>query len=303
MRNPRKNCRFPIDTIGRAANLAGLALLLLGSAGCRVPGHMRSAERIRRGMVFVLPGIEGRSVWNLNIALGLDEGGVTSAIDIFDWTTGMPAGYLINLTDLERNRRQARLLADKIVAHREKYPGSPVHIIGHSGGGGVAVLALEALPPGRQIDMVILLAPALSPDYDLTSALRRTRHGICNFYSEYDVGLLKVGTSIFGPIDRHYGPSAGAVGFELPADADDSARAMYRRRLRQIAWEKQLRQHGADGSHIGWASRRFAREYLAPLIMRNEAARPIPAPRRGPLPRAAGASRAVSTSNEDDGSH
>jgi hypothetical protein len=37
-----------------------------------------------------------------------------------------------------------------------------------------------------------------------------------------------------------------------------------------------MREVGADGSHLGWTSRKFAGEYLAPLIMHNEAARPRP---------------------------
>jgi len=34
---------------------------------------------------------------------------------------------------------------------------------------------------------------------------------------------------------------------------------------------------GTDGLHLGWASRKFAREYLAPLITESEAAQPLPA--------------------------
>jgi pimeloyl-ACP methyl ester carboxylesterase len=250
---------------------------LLGAcAGCRVPSGVRTGDRYARGLVLVLPGIEGRSVWNRNIALGLDEGGVSSAIEVYDWTTGVPGTFVYNLANLERNRRQARGLADRILAHRERYPGNPVHLIGHSGGGGIAVLALEALPPGRQIDQAIVLAPALSPEYDLSTALRRTRYGICNFYSTRDVSFLKVGTSLFGPVDRDFGVSAGAVGFKPPDGLSEADRALYASRLRQVRWEPRLKEVGASGSHLGWASRQFAREYLAPLIKQNEAARPLP---------------------------
>jgi pimeloyl-ACP methyl ester carboxylesterase len=247
------------------------------SAGCATPDHIRSADRYQRGVVYILPGIEGRRPWNRDIALGLDEGGVTSAIEIYDWTVGFPGGEVVNLANLERNRRQARWLANKIVAYRKDYPGRPVHLIGHSGGGGIVVLTLEALPPGRQIDMAILLAPALSPDYDLSVALRRARVGVCNFYSERDVGFLKVGTTLFGRIDRRHGFSAGAVGFEIPESLAPEDRVLYEERLRQVAWDERLKRHGATGTHLGWASRRFAREYLAPLIKHNEASRPIPA--------------------------
>lgn len=257
--------------------MAGALTVLITGAGCRVPQGVYTGDRYVRGVVFVLPGIEGRSVWNRNIAIGLNQGGVTSAIEVYDWTTGLPGGFVVNLTNLERNRRQARELARRILAQRDRYPGSPVHLIGHSAGGGIAVLALEALPPGRQIDQAILLAPALSLDYDLTTALRRTRYGICNFYSTRDVSFLKVGTSLFGPIDREFGVSAGAVGFRPPDDLNESDRALYASRLRQVRWKPRMKQLGASGSHLGWASRKFASEYLAPLIKPSEAARPLPA--------------------------
>jgi pimeloyl-ACP methyl ester carboxylesterase len=259
-----------------AAMAVGLCLLI-ASTGCRAPRSIRTADRYTRGVVFVLPGIEGRSVWNRNIALGLDEGGVASAIEVYDWTTGVPGTFVYNLANLDRNRQEARKLADRILAYRDRYPGSPVHVIGHSAGGGIAVLALEALPPGRQIDMAILLAPALSPDYDLSTALRRTRYGICSFYSTRDVSFLKVGTSLFGPVDRNFGASAGAVGFSPPDGLNESDRALYASRLRQVRWNPRMREVGVDGTHLGWASRTFASEYLAPLIKQHEAARPLPA--------------------------
>ncbi|WP_320046853.1 alpha/beta fold hydrolase [uncultured Ilyobacter sp.] len=255
-----------------AATLLALAIV---APGCRTP--TASEARYRRGVVFVLPGIEGRSIWNRNIVRGLDDGGVSSAIEIYDWTSVIPGNLLVNLTDLQRNREQARLLAERIVEYHQHNPGRPVHLVGHSGGGGVAVLALEQLPPGESVDMAILLAPALSPEYDLTTALCRARYGICNFYSDYDVSFLKVGTSLFGPIDREHGVSAGAVGFRLPEDLSDWAQELYDARLRQMAWDEQLKRAGADGTHLGWASRRFAASYLAPLIKQHEAARPLPA--------------------------
>ena len=251
--------------------------VLVTSVGCQVPEHVRSPRRYARGVVFVLPGIEGRSVWNRSIALGLDEGGVTSAIEIHDWTTGVPGNFVYNLTNLERNRREAREVARRIFDYARRYPDSPIYVVGHSGGGGIAVLALEVLPPGRQIEQAILLAPALSPAYDLSIALRRTRHGIVHFYSARDVTLLKVGTSLLGPIDRDFGAAAGAVGFREPEGLNESDCALYATRLRQVRWTPRLKRVGADGSHLGWASRMFAREYLAPLIRESEAARPAPA--------------------------
>jgi len=255
----------------RLARLAALLALALLS-GCTAPSALRSRDRYKNGVVYVLPGIEGKSPFNRNLAIGLDEGGVRSAIEVHDWTYGVPGANVFNLINIDRNRREARYLVDKIVRQRDRYPGSPVVLIGHSGGGGIAVLALEALPPGRQIDLAVLLAPAISPEYDLSASLRRTRAGIHNFYSNKDIGLLMVGTTVFGNVDRDRGPSAGAVGFRLPDTAAETVKSLYGEKLKQVAWGPRLREVGASGTHMGWTSREFAREYLAPLILRAEAA-------------------------------
>lgn len=251
-----------------------VSLMAVGPLGCRVPERLSSPQRLERGIVFVLPGIEGRSVFNRDVALGLEDGGVQSAIEIFDWTTHIPGAFVANLSDYQRNQRQAQRLADRIREYARQFPDNPVHLIGHSGGGGVAVMALEDLPPdGKLVDMAMLLAPALSPDYDLRRALRQTRRGVMNFYSELDVSLLKVGTTVFGQIDRNHGPAAGAVGFSLPPGLNRAERALYQIRLKQVRWTPRMRRFGASGSHLGWTSRKFAREYLARFVVENENAR------------------------------
>lgn len=257
-------------TLKVAPQLWGALLVYLLATGCTLPQRLNSPQRYENGLVYVLPGIEGRSILNRNIGLGLDEGGVRSAIEIYDWTYGIPGSTALNLVNIERNRREAARLASRIVDYRDRHPGKPVHLVGHSGGGGIAILALEALPPGRQIDMAILLAPALSPEYDLTTALRRTKHGVQNYYSKYDIGFLMLGTTIGGTVDREHGASAGAVGFRLPGDMMESTRPLYRSKLRQVEWDDRMKRVGASGTHIGWASAQFAREYLAPVIRRNE---------------------------------
>lgn len=268
--------RFQRFVAGLVRPPRGTALVLCAAlvalTGCSAPGYLRSRDRYKHGVVFVLPGIEGKSVWNRNIALGLDEGGVRSAIEVYDWTLGVPGATVLNITSHDRNRREAARLARRIVEHRDRYPGSPVYLIGHSAGGGVAAFALEALPPGRQIDQAILLAPALSPEYNLTTALRRTRAGILNLYSELDVGFLLLGTTAVGTADRSHSASAGCVGFRVPGGLSKAEQTLYTSKLRQVEWNTRLRKYGASGTHMGWASREFAREYLAPIILRNTSA-------------------------------
>jgi pimeloyl-ACP methyl ester carboxylesterase len=252
----------------RRAWCALVVLALPVAAGCSVR-DLGTADRMSRGLVIVLPGIEGRSAFNYDIARGLDEGGVSSGIEIYDWNVPIPGGALINLTDYERNVEQARKLDKRIIRYQETYPGRAVHLVGHSGGAGLAVLALEQFPKDRKVTAAILLAGAVSPTHDLTRALARTRYGIFNYYSPADVGFLQIGTSIFGNIDRGHGPAAGAVGFEVPRGMSAASRDEYRK-LHQIKWSRRMANYGNPGSHTGWSDRAWVRKYLAPLIVEQQ---------------------------------
>jgi pimeloyl-ACP methyl ester carboxylesterase len=216
-------------------------------------------DRLHRGLVVVLPGIEGRSRLNEAITVGLVEGGVNWAIEIDDWTG---TGLLINLYTEQRNRKIASQLAGRIERYRRKYPGRPVVLIGHSGGGAIAVWAAEALPADQTVDGLILINASLSPGYDLRGALMRTRRGIVNFYSSGDWLLLGLGTTFTGTMDREHGASAGMVGFNVP----DTAPGEYRR-LYQIGWSAQMARTGHTGGHFASSASRFAARYIAPLVL------------------------------------
>lgn len=245
------------------------ALLLLATfnlTGCSVAG-LATADRYAHGLVVVLPGIEGRSIYNVSIARGLAEGNVPNAIEIFDWGTGTPGAFLVNLTAIERNRRQGQKLAQRIVHYQDAFPHRPVHLIGHSGGAGIVILALDALPNGREVTAAYLLAAAVSPDHDLTPALEHTKLGIWNFYSPRDIGFLAVGTSVFGTIDRAHATAAGAVGFRIPSHLDRAGRDLYDTKLHHTPYNKRMAKAGCDGSHFGWARPPFVRNVLAPMII------------------------------------
>jgi pimeloyl-ACP methyl ester carboxylesterase len=253
--------------------------------------ELREPHRYEHGLIIVLPGIEGQSSLNRNIARGLNDAGIPAAIEIYDWSSGFPlAKLLIDLTAERRNRRHARKLAQHIQRYRYRFPHRPVHLIGHSGGGGLAVYALEALPAEEPIESALLLAPALSQEYNLSRALRRTKYGIWNFYSRADVGFLRVGTTIFGTIDREHGTAAGAAGFKRPGYLSFASTELYRTKLHQVQYTRRMAQSGNLGGHTGWASRRFARDWLAPLVYSQMesppsfAAEPPPHAGRAPPP-------------------
>ncbi|QOJ04422.1 MAG: alpha/beta fold hydrolase [Planctomycetia bacterium] len=245
------------------AGLAALAILMLAT-GCSLD-HLRTPERLEKGLVVILPGIEGRSILNESLARGLADGGVECGIEIFDWGTPIPGGLLINLADYERNKVVAQRLNNRIISYRAQHPHAPLHIVGHSGGGGLAIMAVERLPENVQVSTVVLLAPAISPHYDLRNALRRTTFGIFNYYSELDAVFLRAGTTVAGTIDRRHGQSAGAVGFQKPADDSSEAAALYRK-LHQVPYSADMRWAGHFGGHTDWTHPTFVKAYLAPLI-------------------------------------
>jgi hypothetical protein len=92
-----------------------------------------------------------------------------------------------------------------------------------------------------------------------------------NLYSELDVGFLMVGTTAVGTADRSHTTSAGCVGFRVPEELNKTHQTLYADKLRQVEWNARLRKYGASGTHMGWASQEFAREYMAPIILRNTA--------------------------------
>ena len=203
--------------------LAPIVVALVAFAGCggdsKIDMNARyvSPERAAAGLVVILPGIEGQSAANQNIRRGIYDSGVSYALAIYRWGFPVPGiGMYVNQTNPAQNRKSAAELARRIVEYQQKYPERPVFLVGHSGGGGVAVFTLEALAAisgAQPVEGAFLLSASISADYSLASALKMTRRGIVNVHNPDDVGLLKVGTAMFGNVDGGRGDSAGRVGF------------------------------------------------------------------------------------------
>ena len=229
------------------------------ASGCCYFNNLNGPEQFERGYTLVLPGIEGPSHFNSDIAQGLRDGGVDTAIEVHDWTSGNFLNFLSHLRNDAHHRREAESLAAEIVAYQDAYPGRPVHLVGMSGGGGMALLTLEQLPADRRVTSVMLLAPAISPQYDLRQVLDRTEYGIWNFSSLGDIFILGAGTSVAGTIDGKHSPSAGMVGFRPPADDPDA----YRGRVREIRYSLDMALDGNLGGHMGTSSRSFIKKHVA----------------------------------------
>ncbi len=248
--------------LGSASSIAFGALL----PGC-VTLPAPTPEQEQKRIVYVLPGIEGRSRYNLNIAKGLLDGRFDGAVEIHDWTTGAGSlAWFIHLADKRRNHIEAIRLARRIVQYQRQNRKRPVYIVAHSGGAGIALQAVENLPEDTPVEAVVLLAAAVSPERDLSQSLACTRQGIWNFYSRRDFMFLVLGTSLFGTIDRRHGPSAGAVGFSEPDDLSQEAAELYAEKLHQIPYDPAMATDGNRGGHADCTSPQFVAQWIAPII-------------------------------------
>lgn len=223
-----------------------------------------SEQRLQNGLVVILPGIEGESGLNRGIRSGLVRANVDRAIPIWPWGRPVPLlGLLINQVDFLGNRLAGAGIAKRIAKYQEKYPDKPVHVIGHSGGGGVAVFVAEYMPKDHKLDGLVLLSASISSAYDLTKALNNCREGIVNYYSREDVGLLAVGTTVLGTVDGTHGPSAGLLGFDKPRRKDKAEKKQAYRKLTQLP----LDDYVFGAAHEICASAGFISTHVARYVM------------------------------------
>jgi pimeloyl-ACP methyl ester carboxylesterase len=248
-----------IETM-RTFRVSGSGLILLATSICGCFQAPKVTDKqLDRGCVIMLPGIEGNA-WQLEGTYnGLRDAGVEQAIEIIPWGSP-PLSSLPNLIDIEENRRRADRIAAKIASYRKARPDAPITLVGFSGGGGLAILTLEALDEGVQVDRAILIAAAISNHYDVNRVLPRCRHEMINIYSRLDT-VVSTGTTVFGTIDRENSISAGHSGF-----VDATGAMIERSKLRQIGWTPAWITLGHHGGHIGCLARPWAHDVLAPLV-------------------------------------
>ncbi len=225
-----------------------------------------------------LPGIGGHMRIDDLLTSGIAQGGLDAEVQIYDWTAGH-AG-LLALTSYDRNQIEAQKIADAIVRIARADPGRRIILTGHSGGAGLAVWALEKLPDEVHVDTLLLLAPALSPQYDLSKALGHVTGKLYAFSSTMDP-VLGIGTRNFGTMDRIKTDAAGRVGFSMPPRADAALYA----KLIGVPYDSTWTRYYNAGDHIGAMMRPFARSILAPLLLTGEL--PTVSPASQPSTRAA----------------
>ncbi len=197
----------------------------------------------------------------MGLVRGLVAGGFKGDVQIYDWTEGDSG--IDALRSTARNHREARLIADRLIARRQADPADPIYLTCHSGGAGLAVWALEDLPPGFQVRSLLFMSPALSPTYDLSAALRHVAGQAYVFSSLDDKLILGYGTRVFGTIDGVKTDAAGRVGFARPATADP----VQYRKLIAVPYNPAWSRYRNLGDHVGGMNRPFGQAVLAPLIL------------------------------------
>ncbi len=183
-----------------------------------------AAETRKSGLVIVLGGVGGLDLCGFNMRRLARAGRLPCDLAVIRWGHGF-GRWFADLTDVVNRDRRAGEVAAMILGFRDEHPGEPVFLVAKSAGAGVAVRALERLD-ADVVERAVLLAPALSPRYDLTAALCAVRREIVVFWSPLDVLILGAGTWFFGTIDRVRTWGAGMVGFAVPGpDEPDTERA------------------------------------------------------------------------------
>ena len=180
--------------------------------------------------------------------------------DLYDWTG--PGGPMRALANYDANRAEAVALAERLASWRRTHPRTRLILTAASGGTGPAVWALEALPPDVQVDELILVSPALSPQYDLSRALARVRGRAHVFTSARDSIILGWGTTTYGTIDRRHVEAAGRFGFVAPLDADPDQYV----KLVQVPYKSEWIRYWNFGGHAEAMSPSFGKHVIAPLL-------------------------------------
>jgi hypothetical protein len=222
-----------------------------------------------------LPGIGGKRAIDVAMTRGFQRGGFNGDLEIYDWTEH-DAG-LHALIAYDRNHKEARRIAAMITERFDRDPSAPIYVTSHSGGGGLAVWALEYLPERVKITTLVMMSPALSPKYDLTAALRHVSGKVYVFSSLGDTLVLGTGCTMLGTIDGVKTAAAGLGGFVRPATGDAGQYA----KLVPMPYNPAWVQYDDVGNHVGGMTQSFGQEVLAPLVL------------SGKLPSANGASVSV----------
>lgn len=238
-----------------------LACIALTGGGCAITRELTPLDP--KPLLVHLPGVAGDNAAERWYLSSLRTGGFDGELRLYDWTS--TSGWITVLKEYDLNRAAARRLANELATFAADNPTRPIFITCDSGGAGPVVWTLEALPANVHVEAVVLLAPALSPEYDLSPALARVRQKMLVFNSPADTLVLGWGTRTYGTIDRKHVTAAGVVGFTMPPDVVDPTQYA---KLQPMPYDpKWYGRYGNVGDHTGSMGTKFASGFIAPLLV------------------------------------
>ncbi len=260
-------------------------LMLLSACGAAAAGASpvhaaQPPQGLAHGIVFIANGAGDFRTVSSKFTQTIAEQQLPLAVETVVWSRGY-GRYVLDQVDHCNHIENGRRLACRITAYRRHYPWLRIYLVGHSAGAAVVLAAAEHLPPNT-LDRIVLLAPSVSPDYDLRPALASARDGIDAFVSDRDRIILGLAMRIVGTTDRRHGPAAGRVGFR-PVVATPCDTALYTR-LRVHRWDPAVSWTGHAGGHYGSNRAAFLRAYVLPLLAPPPAPAVAPAPTPPPTP-------------------
>jgi pimeloyl-ACP methyl ester carboxylesterase len=214
------------------------------------------------GIVLVADGAGGNTEASDAISSAVKRTGSPLFVRSINWSHGRGRA-IADMTDLEHSREEARSLAVLVQQYRTKFPNTPIYLVGHSAGSHIVLEATGWLEPSS-VERVVVLAPAVSENYDLRPALKASRQGVDAFTSERDGFILGVGIGLLGTADGERDAAAGRYGFNVLAPNNPDA-ALYSK-LHQHPWDPSLERTGNDGNHSGSLAPGYLRRYVLPLF-------------------------------------
>src|SRR5947207_5990254 len=149
----------------RRFSISIFILIAATAGGCRSNAPLEGQD-----LLVVVPGCAGDGFWYNALRHSVSENQPGRIIRTFHWGLPLPL-YMMNLQDPRVHRAAEKSLAKALEKWRNRYPSGQLTLVGHSAGCGVILQTLRHLDKPIEVDSVILLAPSLSPDYDLGPAL------------------------------------------------------------------------------------------------------------------------------------
>jgi pimeloyl-ACP methyl ester carboxylesterase len=224
-------------------------------SGCSTPDIHPASQNL----VVFLPGGGGDDSVYSHAMESLAAHGNDDHLHIQNWGYRWPF-LLFTISSLRLHEQIERQVAEEIVRQRWSFPKSRIVLIGHSAGAGAVLGAVARLPAAMRVGPIILLAPDLSPEFNLKPALSHST-SIDVFYNPHDCFWQGFGPILVGTYDRVHCVGAGKRGFRL-----DSFSLAEKLRVKQYQYQEAWKSLGENGGHFDWMAPDFFAAVIAPLI-------------------------------------